>query len=355
MTDSVDPTGPRARVVVVTVTYGDRGRFLDAVLCRLRGDPMQERVARIIVVDNAASDSTQDVIKRHVSEEARIHHVRLPTNLGSAGGFEVGLREALTTPVRWELAWLLDDDNVPRDDALERLVKTWSSFPDRAATAVSAARSQRPAHRRILAGWPVRHVYSRPSSFLGFHVLDVPGKVRMRATKRPDATITPSEPVDIPFAPYGGLLIPRALIERIGLPRAEFFTYADDTEYTARIAASGGRLVLDPGSEVHDIDASWDQQTVQATLPQRLIQSPFEMRVYLTVRNTTFVSRHRLRRSPFWFAVNQLVFRILVLVVGLRARKMGRVLLVYQAMREGCAGDFSRFRADLASGRGGMQ
>lgn len=353
MTVPVHAAESRSRVAVVTVTYGDRGRFLDAVLTKLRGDPAQERIARVIVVNNAATDATRDVIERHASEEPRIHHLQLPTNLGSAGGFQQGLREALTAPVSWDLAWLLDDDNVPQDDALGRLVDSWTSNLDREDLAVSAARPQRPAHRRILAGWPVRHVYSRPSSFLGFHVLDVPGKIRMRVTGRRYLQIATREPVAIPFAPYGGLLIPRTLVERIGLPRADFFTYADDTEYTARIAASGGRLVLDLRSQVDDIDASWDQRTEGATLPQRLIQSPSESRIYLTVRNTAFVSRYRLRRSPFWFAINQLIFRILVLAVGLRARKIGRVRLLFQAMREGCAGDFSRFRGDLGGGRDG--
>jgi rhamnopyranosyl-N-acetylglucosaminyl-diphospho-decaprenol beta-1,3/1,4-galactofuranosyltransferase len=42
--------------------------------------------------------------------------------------------------------------------------------------------------------------------------------------------------------PFNGVLVTRALVEEIGLPRAEFFIWGDDHEYRLRAEAAGARI-----------------------------------------------------------------------------------------------------------------
>ncbi len=42
--------------------------------------------------------------------------------------------------------------------------------------------------------------------------------------------------------PFNGVLVTRELVERIGLPRAEYFIWGDDHEYRLRAEAAGARI-----------------------------------------------------------------------------------------------------------------
>ena len=42
--------------------------------------------------------------------------------------------------------------------------------------------------------------------------------------------------------PFNGVLVTRELVERIGLPREEFFIWGDDVEYRLRAERAGARV-----------------------------------------------------------------------------------------------------------------
>src|SRR5690349_19616129 len=103
-----------ARVVAVVVTW-NRRELLEEALAALRAQT--HPCAAIVVVDNASTDGTAEVLaERHADLEL----VHLTTNTGGAGGFAAGMERALTHEP--DLVWLLDDDTVPTDSAAERLV-----------------------------------------------------------------------------------------------------------------------------------------------------------------------------------------------------------------------------------------
>src|SRR5262245_52497364 len=72
--------------------------------------------AQVLVVDNASEPpATAPVV-----DQSDVRFLRLSENLGPAGGYAAGLRDFLESPC--ESVWLLDDDCVPRPDALGALV-----------------------------------------------------------------------------------------------------------------------------------------------------------------------------------------------------------------------------------------
>ncbi len=185
------PSVPRASGVLlvshvpvqaVVLTYNARDA-LERCLDAIAAQSV--RPASILVIDNASEPPVDDVVAGH--DEARL--LRLERNLGPAGGYARGLEEFVASRFAW--AWLMDDDSVPAPDALEQL----------------------------LAGADPRQVQLSA-------MVD-------RATRQRDDTHG-----------WCGVLIPRNVVERAGVPRGDFFWWAEDTEYLQwRIPSAGFETV----------------------------------------------------------------------------------------------------------------
>ena len=323
-----DVRSPRIHVGIVT--YGDRGALLERVLDALEGLDGREAIDHIHVVDNASSLGTRERLRARCERDARLVHHPLPRNVGSAGGVR-HLIDRLLQEGNFDAVWLLDDDNVPEPGALTALLDAWSQDGERDATALASVRVDRPAHARRVSGATVRATYGSRSSFLGFHVLDVVPKIVRRMAGRTNDV--PGR-LPIPYAPYGGLFVPAALLRRVDPPDPAFFTYADDTDFTFRLRETGGTLDLVRDSRIRDVDASWDA-AMRLPLPVRLVRGESVERVAYMVRNTAFFSRHRWRTHAGWYALNRMVFLAMVSVSALVSGRPARLALLLRAVRAG--------------------
>ncbi|WP_445153975.1 glycosyltransferase [Arthrobacter sp. Hor0625] len=103
----------------VVVTF-NRAGFLQNLLDSF--DRLGTRPARIIVVDNASTDHTADVVTRAAAAGSTpIQYERLPENVGGAGGFSRGVELALAAGAEW--LWLMDDDVEVLPGAVDALAK----------------------------------------------------------------------------------------------------------------------------------------------------------------------------------------------------------------------------------------
>jgi len=103
--------------VVVTYNRADFLRNLLDSFARLETAP-----TRILVVDNASSDHTPDVVAQAVAAGGPpIQYERLDRNVGGAGGFSRGVELALESGAEW--LWLMDDDVEVLPGAVEALEK----------------------------------------------------------------------------------------------------------------------------------------------------------------------------------------------------------------------------------------
>jgi rhamnopyranosyl-N-acetylglucosaminyl-diphospho-decaprenol beta-1,3/1,4-galactofuranosyltransferase len=119
-------------VVAVIVTWNRRDLLAEA----LRATLAQTRPPdRILVVDNASTDGTDQLLS---DEFAGVDVVRTAYNCGGAGGFALGIRDALESAPD-ALVWLMDDDTVPEPGALATLVDTRTAYAG-AAPALVASR-----------------------------------------------------------------------------------------------------------------------------------------------------------------------------------------------------------------------
>jgi len=317
------------RVVLVTVTYGARGHMLAELLSAVVPNPMIERV---LVVDNGSSADLDGLSSLYAG---RVEIIRMGSNKGSALAYARGISRAIEVEGA-SLVWLMDDDNAPTPGALEKLAAALkgdlrSGMPPR-----EGVFGYRPSHQSAVV---TGRATFRKSSFLGFHVLDFRQKLASRILKsHAGIGLNSASVVDVPFGPYGGLLIHKAVLRKIGLPKTEFVLYCDDSEYTHRISAQGGSLAIVVDAELLDLENSWNVSDTGSGAIAGLLNGSGDFRAYYSVRNRAWFD-YRVRTSNrAVFIVNCLVYISLISFVAVLGGRMRRLALICRAVRDGLSG-----------------
>ena len=108
----------QGRVAAVLVTYNRKELLcecLDALLCQTTP------IARIVLVDNASTDGTPELLaEKGYLENAVCDYHRMAVNTGGAGGFYEGVKRAYEAGFDW--LWLMDDDVEPVPNALKKML-----------------------------------------------------------------------------------------------------------------------------------------------------------------------------------------------------------------------------------------
>ena len=213
----------RTNVVVVVVAY-NRQELLRRCLDGLAGQTVAPMGT--VVVDNASTDDSREVASAH---PLGAHVVALPTNTGGAGGFAAGIARALTRFPQAEWIWIMDDDTVPTATALEALLRAAEAYPG--APALLASR----------AVWTdgTEHPMNRPRT-----------RPALPSALHRHAALAGAR--QIRTASFVSILLDARAVREVGLPRASYFLWNDDFEYTSRILR--GRIGLYvPASVVHHL------------------------------------------------------------------------------------------------------
>lgn len=208
--------GPGEKVVAVVVTYNRQELLADCL--RSLADQTR-RPDRVVVVDNASTDTTGDLLAELLGGwEIELDVITLTRNTGGAGGFAAGTARALELGA--DRIWLLDDDTMPTPGALAALLDVCAD------TALVASR-----------------------------VVWTDGRAHPMNTPRPKPGVSAVERVDaealrcvpIRSASFVSVLVEAAAVRRRGLPIADYFLWNDDFEFTTRILR-GRRGLLCPAS-----------------------------------------------------------------------------------------------------------
>jgi len=328
-------------VSVIIVTYSDRWHLLQRVL---QAVDRSQGVADVIVVDNG---STYDLsAKVSACGMPRIQVISLGANTGTAYAVKTGLQAAFESDT-CDCVWLLDDDNLPEESALDELYRQYQLLTDEVPQdrlALVGLRTDRWAYVKVAHGVKPEDEFPCPNSFQGLHVRKIIRKLLHRMFRTGSGWSDECESaVAIPFGPYGGLFFHKSLLNTIGYPDESFYLYNDDLEFTARIAAAGGRLYLIPGSRIADIDQSWHTSSMERKLTffSRL-EAGSVTQIYYGVRNATVFSRRHLCRNMAIFAMNKFLYLVLVHVYLYLRRNGARRQLIRQAIKDAQQGVMGR-------------
>ncbi|MDR6866337.1 GT2 family glycosyltransferase [Microbacterium resistens] len=195
---SFDP----ASATIVIVTF-NRSHLLRGLLESI--GRMEPKPGRVVVIDNASSDDTTEVVEElRATVGTELVYRRLEENTGGSGGFSEGMRTAYELGSEW--IWLMDDDVEVLPDGLARMGR-WT-----------------PRFKSIQGR---RYDYDGSAFYWQYRIAERMG-------------------IPIPFAPAGfdssgfkemnsgcfeGMFIHRSIVQRIGLPDPRFFIYWDDQVY----------------------------------------------------------------------------------------------------------------------------
>ena len=234
------PDSPR--VAAVVVTYNRRDLLLEslaAVLAQTRAPDT------VIVVDNASEDGTAAAVREKFPA---VRLAELRRNSGGAGGFAGGMALALADGA--DLIWLMDDDTVPEPGALGALLDARDRM---AAQPRGAARPRgaRPGAAQPAAG--------RPPALVASQVLWTDGREHPMNTPRRKPFAAKAERlaaaavgcVPIRSASFVSILVDAAECRRRGLPRADYFLWNDDFEFTTRLLRGNTGLLCPASVVVH--------------------------------------------------------------------------------------------------------
>lgn len=191
------------RTAAVVVTYNRKELLETCIHCLLA----QSAACDILVVDNASTDGTEDMLK--AITDSRVSYRSTGANIGGAGGFNFGMRWAVESG--YDLVWVMDDDCRPEPDALKTLIDADAAL-------------------------------NGDYGFLSSVVLWTDGteckmnRQKIRKAYYEHAELLKYGLIQVEQATFVSLLFPAAVIRETGLPIKEFFIWGDDIEYTRRIA-----------------------------------------------------------------------------------------------------------------------
>lgn len=255
----------------------------------------------MVIVNNASTDGTKEYLdswkeKTSFFKKVVIHNEQ---NLGGSGGFSRGVEEALKLDC--DYMFLADDDAYAETKVLEELHKADTYLKKKQVnvaalcTAIYNGANRELSHRCIVKqgvfnvkfDWVPEQVYSK------------------RLFK-----------VDI-FT-FVGAYIKKSVVEKIGLPKTQYFIYYDDAEYCMRIREYG-EIYCVPGSIMHhdignDRRSSWKDyydtrnwiDLVKAYFPKRNVFGT-AVKMYFkrcSILAKIFRNRDREHRHMCWIAIH---------------------------------------------------
>lgn len=199
-------------VAAVVVTYNR----LDELKKNIEMLKLQTRSAdAIYIIDNASTDDTGVYLEELTRLNENIIHCRLEKNLGGAGGFSYGLERACQDGYDW--VWLMDDDGRPQDaQTLEKLMQVAENESNFSLINCNVL-------------WD--------GNELSFKI-----GTQYNTLKEQQENI-PSGLIENCACVFNGSLFGRAVYEKIGTIRKEYFIRGDEVEYLMRCKNNGVKIL----------------------------------------------------------------------------------------------------------------
>lgn len=275
------------QIAAIVVTYNRKDCLVQCVKALATQTYLP---ATIIIVDNASTDGTMEALHDNgfnVKDHERIRYgkteimyERLEQNMGGAGGFYHGIKTGYEMNL-YDAFWVMDDDGLPHRDSLKHMVGYLDHFDYISPLCLATE------NHAMLAfdhkGVPLA------SDYIARFAVD--GVVHHDAY------------------PFNGVMYSRAFVEKVGLPRKEFFIWGDEANYHRRGIAQGFEpVVIVDALHYHPLNRAEYYDLNMLGKKRRIILTNSLLRLYCMHRNAAV---NALMGSPCKAAKN-LILRYLV-------------------------------------------
>ena len=333
------------KICAIVVTYGDRWHLLKQVIDAL----FKQQVSHVIVVDNRSHTSSYGQLKNLENNlRGKLKVIHLEENTGSAGGYKRGLQTAYICE-DCEFIWLLDDDNRPKEGALNALIDFWQKLEEEDKEhriALMSYREDREIYKEVVFKNKSNLVIGRTNSFLGFHVCEIPAELLRRIKKRYLRKLNVKDLrskiwVTVSAVPFGGMFFHKALLNEIDYPNQDLYLYSDDWDFSYRIINKGGKIIMLLYSVIEDLEKSWHRKNKESLFKIYLLEDLEDFRLYYYVRNRIYFEKKHLVTNPVIYCFNRSILLSAVLIFGF-INKRNNLRIIQKAVKDGNKGKLGR-------------
>lgn len=211
-------------VYTIIVTYNG-ARWIDRCMQQLLESNMP---TGIVVVDNASTDNTLDLLKKY---EGRFELIRSQKNLGFGGGNNIGIQHALAAGA--DYIFLLNQDAYAEKDCIAQLVK---SLEENNSYGIISPLQLDSSGEYL------------DTAFKKYMPASLPEDAIRKIIKERNSDIVP-----IRFVNAAAWMIPASALRKVGLFHPAFAHYGEDNHYCSRMQYHGFKTGIDCAAAViHD-------------------------------------------------------------------------------------------------------
>ena len=222
---------------IVILNYNTR-EHLRACLLSVRDEgstslSASQTEAEVLVVDNASSDGSADMV---ATEFPWVNLIRSPRN----GGFAYGNNQALAR-ARGAAVLLLNPDTLLPRGAIARLMDTLAAHPEAGIVGPKLLRPDGSMHLACRRSFPTPSV--------AFYRLSGLSRLFPRSPRFGRYNLTfvdPDVPIEVDSVCGACMLVRRPVIERVGGLDERFFMYGEDLDWCLRTHQAGWTVRYEP-------------------------------------------------------------------------------------------------------------
>jgi len=305
------------RVAIVIVNYNSTE---DTIECLQSLKNISYDNAEIIVVDNG---SNHDSVEKLQNFNNGFSLLTTETNLGFAGGNNIGIRYAIDHKAGYVL--LLNNDTVVGSDFIEPLLDT--VLNSNKAGVVGGKIFYYDDPERIWYAGGSLNCFSGRTKHIGKNKTD---------TGKYDKTR------EVSFITGCLMLIPREVIENVGMMDEKYFLYFEDADWCYRIRKAGYRLIYSPLARIYHKESATTQKLNN-------------VKAYYYYRNIHYFAKKNLdpifRISVFIYLRLYLLLMISKNIITLNFGKVAILLDVIYSIRHGIMGKYKMYNRGRAKER----
>jgi GT2 family glycosyltransferase len=212
-------------VSIITVNYNQT-----AITCELLASIKKVNYTdlEVIVVDNCSEQNPETEIK---SQYPEVRFIRSPYNSGFAGGNNLGIQQATGNYLL-----LINNDTEITDGMIETLLATFDKVPDAGIVCPKICYFEPPQLIQYLGYTPL-NPYTLRNRTIG--------------NLQPDNPQQYQQIMPTPYAHGAAMMLPRAIIDQVGLMPELFFLYYEELDWCEQIKRKGYGIYVEPKALIY--------------------------------------------------------------------------------------------------------
>lgn len=282
------------KVIAVVVTYNRKELLKECIEALLN---QNYKNCDVLVVDNASTDGTENYIKP-LLDSKRVIYKNTGSNLGGAGGFNYGLKEA--TKMNYDYIWIMDDDCIVHDDSLEEFFVADKKLDGNYGFLAS----------KVL--WTDNSIC----------VMNIPKKTFSTWLKNFEKNYQ-----SIAMSSFVSMFIKTSTVEKYGLPIKEFFIWTDDWEFSRRISRNEKCYFISSSVVTHKC-----KENIGANIAT--VDGERLNRFKYLYRNDVVLYRREGLKGQFLLRI-RLIYHKLKIYLSDKTNKQERIKMIDNAIKEG--------------------